>query len=124
VRTHDTGAEAAIRYQRASSLANAPDPDWAAITEDLDRAIEIFARIGARPRLARALADYAGILETMGRPDDAAEKLARSRALAKEMGIREPQNSATVASEAFPLGGIESGPGAGARSQRSPGSPV
>jgi tetratricopeptide (TPR) repeat protein len=86
-RTQDIGSQAAIRYQRAVTLARTPKPDWPSVVEDLEWSIDFFKRVGARPREARARTDYAGILDQMERPDEAAAQRARAEELFLEMGL-------------------------------------
>jgi tetratricopeptide (TPR) repeat protein len=92
-RTNDIGSEATILLQRAVALATTPDPDLPAIAADLERAIEILERVGARPRQARARAEYAAILERMGRPDEAVEQRRLAQELLQAMGLRAAESS-------------------------------
>jgi len=68
-------------------LAGAPDPDWPAIIADLEWSIAMFERVGARPRQARSRAELARILESAGRPDEAAAQRHRADELLSEMGL-------------------------------------
>jgi ATP/maltotriose-dependent transcriptional regulator MalT len=87
VADNDLGTEAVIRAQRARRLAAAPDPDWAAIAVDLERAAALNEQIGARPREARARLDLATALRHLGREAEAAASRNRAEALFRDMGL-------------------------------------
>jgi hypothetical protein len=79
---HDPNQEADILAVRAQTLAEGPDPAWAEILADLDRAAELYRGLGLRPRLVRVLVQRGRALDALGR---AAEADA-SRADAAEIG--------------------------------------
>jgi hypothetical protein len=56
---------------------------------DLDRAVELFDAMEARPSLARALRDRAQALRTMGRDKEAADAERMSGDLARELGLKD-----------------------------------
>lgn len=85
----DPLGEAAVRTQRAAFLAREAVPDWAAIVRDLEAAVPVYEAAGTRPALARALRAYGHALDQVGRTDDGRAALARSEALAEELGLRD-----------------------------------
>jgi tetratricopeptide (TPR) repeat protein len=105
-RSHDTGAEASIRYQRAITLSQSPDPDWAAVAADLEWTSSVLETAGARPREARARLEYARALEELGRPGEADEQRRRANKLFVDLGIPAPAaTSSTAPSAAGATGG-------------------
>jgi hypothetical protein len=85
----DRYGEAQTLWGRARTVARRPSPDWNAALADLDRAVELFAAMEARPSLARALHDRAQALRGAGRTDDAGDAERRSGDLARELGLRD-----------------------------------
>lgn len=87
--TGDRYGETAILFQRASALAKGEGADWPVVIADIERVIGVMEEIEARPALARALRIYAHALERSGREDEARAAAARSRELAKQLGLRD-----------------------------------
>jgi hypothetical protein len=85
----DRYGEAQTLWGRARSLARQPSPDWVAGLADIDRAVELFGAMEARPSLARALHDRAKALSALGRADEATEADHRSNELARELGLKD-----------------------------------
>ena len=81
--------EAQTLWGRARTFARQPSPDWTAALVDLDRAVELFEAMEARPSLARALHDRAQALRALGRADEATEVARRSDGLALELGLKD-----------------------------------
>jgi tetratricopeptide (TPR) repeat protein len=86
---NDRFGEAQTLWGRGRSLARQATPDWVAALADLDRAVELFEAMEARPSLARALHDRAKALRALGRADDAADSERRSGDLARQLGLRD-----------------------------------
>ena len=86
---NDRYGEAITLWGRARSYVRQPTPDWIAALSDLDRAIELFEAMEARPSLARALYDRAQALRGLGRVDQAADADSRARELGRELGLRD-----------------------------------
>ena len=84
--------EAAVRLHRAIAVAGSTDPDWRLAMDDFQRAIELFASIGARPDEARATHAYANALEAAGDNEASASQLALATAMFNDMGIS-PDNA-------------------------------
>jgi tetratricopeptide (TPR) repeat protein len=63
--------------------------EWATALPDLDRAVELFATMEARPALARALRDRAKVLGALGRTEESAADEKRSSELAGELGLKD-----------------------------------
>jgi tetratricopeptide (TPR) repeat protein len=85
----DRYGEALTLWGRGRSYARQPTPDFSAALADLDRAIELFEAMEARPSLARALHDRAEALRGLGRGDEAVEVDRRSEELGRELGLRD-----------------------------------
>ena len=79
--------EASVRLHRAIAIAGTSPEDWSATFLDFERAVALYADIGARPDQARALHAYANALEAAGQTTDGRAKLAEARAMFDEMGI-------------------------------------
>ena len=82
------------RYGEAQTLwgrgrTYASQKDWATALPDIDRAVELFEGMEARPALARALRDRAGVLRGLGREEEAARDEKRSGELATQLGLRD-----------------------------------
>jgi hypothetical protein len=85
----DRYGEAQTLWGRGRTVARQPSPDWTAALVDLDRAVELFQAMGARPSLARALHDRAQVLRGLGRADEATEADHTSNDLARELGLKD-----------------------------------
>jgi tetratricopeptide (TPR) repeat protein len=85
----DRYGEAQTLWGRARTMARQPSPDWTAALADLDRAVELFEAMEARPSLARALHDRSKALHALGRADEAADAEHRSDDLARELGLKD-----------------------------------
>lgn len=88
---NDRYGEAHTLWARGRTRAHRPDAEWSPALADLDRAIELFEAMEARPSLARALHDRADVLRALGRADEAAEADRRSRELARLLGLKDPR---------------------------------
>ncbi|HSS61362.1 MAG TPA: hypothetical protein VLK30_07895 [Candidatus Limnocylindrales bacterium] len=86
---HDRYGEAQTLWGRARSFARQAATDPSAAMVDLDRAIELFERMGARPSLARALNDRALALRSLNRAGEAATDERRAMELGREIGLRD-----------------------------------
>lgn len=84
---NDRYGEAQTLWARARTNQKRPEPDWAAVLADLDRSVELFEAMDARPALARALRDRARALRKLERPDQAAAAELRSQELGQELGL-------------------------------------
>ncbi len=87
ISTEDRYGEATTLWQRAGALEQATD--HAAALADIDRAVQLFEQMEARPSLARALRDQARVLRALGRTADADSVDARSKAIAAELGLKD-----------------------------------
>jgi tetratricopeptide (TPR) repeat protein len=87
----DRYGEAQTLWGRGRTMARGATPDWTAAVADLDRAIELFEAMEARPSLARALQDRAKALSALGRADEAADDDRSSRELARGLGLKDIQ---------------------------------
>lgn len=85
----DRFGEAQTLWGRGRTHARQPDADLAAALADLDGAVELFQAMGARPSLARALHDRAGVLRSLGRGTEADDVERRSAELGLELGLRD-----------------------------------
>jgi tetratricopeptide (TPR) repeat protein len=85
----DRYGEAQTLWGRARTLVRQPSPDWSAALVDLDRAVELFEAMEARPSLARALHERAHTLRGLGRAKEAADAERRSDDLARELGLKD-----------------------------------
>ena len=83
----DRFGEAQTLWGRGRTYAHQQNPDLAAAVADLDRAIELFEGMEARPSLARALQDRSRALSAAGRAEDAARDEQRSVQLGRELGL-------------------------------------
>jgi tetratricopeptide (TPR) repeat protein len=86
----DRFGEAQTLWGRARALARQPSPDWNAALADLDRAVDLFQAMEARPSLARALHDRAKALRALGRADEAVDADRRAMELGRELGLKDP----------------------------------
>ena len=84
---NDRYGEAQTLWGRGQSRAAQQDPDLTAAMDDLDRAVELFEAMEARPALARSLRDRAGALRRVGRESDAIDDERRAVAIARELGL-------------------------------------
>ena len=84
---NDRYGEAQTLWGRGRSSARQPDADLSAALQDLNRAVELFEAMEARPALARSLGDRADVLRRLGRESEAAEDDGRSRSLGRELGL-------------------------------------
>jgi tetratricopeptide (TPR) repeat protein len=87
--THDIGGEAMALWQRARVEAIGASPDYAAALIDIDGALELIEQMEARPLIARSLRLRAQILRALGRAADADAADQRSKAIAKELGLKD-----------------------------------
>jgi tetratricopeptide (TPR) repeat protein len=85
----DRFGEAVTLWGRARTHVREDAPDWAAALRDLDAAVTLFDAMEARPSLARALRDRAGVLRAIGRTSDAQEADRRSREIAGQIGLKD-----------------------------------
>jgi len=85
----DRFGEAVTLWGRARTHIREDAPEWAAALRDLDAAVALFDAMEARPALARALRDRAGVLRAIGRTSDADEAACRSREIAGEIGLKD-----------------------------------
>ena len=72
---------------RARARAARPDVDWERVLEDLQAAADELEELGARPTLARVLADLGRALAAAGRQDEAANATRRADELAQSIGL-------------------------------------
>jgi tetratricopeptide (TPR) repeat protein len=86
---NDRYGEAHTLWGRARTSARQTTPDWSSVLTDLDRAIELFEAMEARPSLARAIHDRAQALRGLGRRDEAAHSDRQSHELARKLGLRD-----------------------------------
>jgi tetratricopeptide (TPR) repeat protein len=84
---NDRYGEAQTLGGRGRSRARAEPNELPAALSDLDRAIELFESMEARPALARALHDRADVLRQLGRSDASSDDDRRSRDIARELGL-------------------------------------
>ena len=85
----DRWGEALTLWGRARTHAREATPDWTAVLADVDKAVELFASMEARPSVARALRDRALALRALGRTDEAATADRESEDLARELGLKD-----------------------------------
>ena len=83
----DRFGEAYTLWGRARTYQREPAPDWTAVLGDLDKAVELFRAMEARPALARALGDRANALRAVGRVAEAADADRESHELSRELGL-------------------------------------
>jgi tetratricopeptide (TPR) repeat protein len=86
----DRMGEALTLWGRARTYVREATPDWTAALRDLDKAVELFEAMEARPSLARALHDRGQALRALGRADEAADPDRRSQELSRELGLKDP----------------------------------
>jgi tetratricopeptide (TPR) repeat protein len=84
---NDHYGEAQTLWGRGRSSARRQDADLAAALQDLNRAVELFEAMEARPALARSLADRASVLRRLGRESDAAEDDRRASSIGHQLGL-------------------------------------
>jgi tetratricopeptide (TPR) repeat protein len=87
----DRYGEATTLWGRGRAYAHLPAPEPDAALRDLDRAIELFEVMEARPSLARALHERAEVLRALARDEEAEASARRSRELSGELGLRDLQ---------------------------------
>jgi len=85
----DRYGEAMTLWSRGRTHARQTGPDHAAALADLDAAGALFESMEARPSLARVQRDRARTLRALGRGAEADDADRQSRALAKELGLRD-----------------------------------
>ncbi|HEY6875415.1 MAG TPA: hypothetical protein VI384_03565 [Candidatus Dormibacteraeota bacterium] len=85
----DRYGEAQTLWGRGRSFSRQSPPDWPAALTDLNRAIELFQEMDAKPSLARSLRDRAEALRATGREADAAADEQRSLELGRELGLKD-----------------------------------
>ena len=85
----DRWGEALTLWGRARTHAREATPDWTAVLADVDKAVELFASMEARPSVARTLRDRALALRALGRTDEAAAADRESEDLARELGLKD-----------------------------------
>ncbi|MEK6225883.1 MAG: hypothetical protein AABM40_06235 [Chloroflexota bacterium] len=85
----DRFGEAVTLWGRARTHAREDAPEWNAALRDLDAAVDLFDAMEARPSLARALRDRAGVLRAIGRTADAEDADRRSREIARQIGLKD-----------------------------------
>jgi len=83
----DRFGEAHTLWARARTYQREPAPDWTAVLGDLDKAVELFRAMDARPAIARALGDRANALRALGRAAQAADADRESHELSRELGL-------------------------------------
>lgn len=76
-----------VRQLRARARAAGADVDWERSIDDLQAAAEGLEDLGARPSLARVLADLGRALAAAGRDDEAAAAERRAGELARSMNL-------------------------------------
>jgi tetratricopeptide (TPR) repeat protein len=82
------------RYGEAQTLwgrgrAYAAKHDWSTALPDLERAVQLFEEMEARPSLARALHDRAKVLRGVDRVEEADRDERRSTELGRELGLKD-----------------------------------
>lgn len=83
----DRYGEAQTLWGRGRTYAH--KEEWATALPDLDRAVELFEGMEARPALARALRDRAAVLRGVGRVVEAEADERRSEEMGAELGLRD-----------------------------------
>lgn len=89
-RFKDPFSEGTILARRSAALARVGSPDQPALLADLEAAIAIFERIGARPALSRTLRTYAQALARAGRGPEVEKARERADAIKTELGLLDP----------------------------------
>lgn len=85
----DRFGEAQTLWARARTRVRQPQPNHDEAMIDLDRSIELFAAMEAKPALARALLDRAAVLRSLGRDAESDADRRRSRELAAPLGLKD-----------------------------------
>ncbi len=85
----DHYGEAQVFWGRGRSFARQSTPDWPAALADIDRAVELFTEMDAKPSLARALYDRSRMLGATGRGDEAESEKRRAVELGRELGLHD-----------------------------------
>ncbi len=85
----DRFGEAYTLWGRARTYAQEPAPDWTAVVNDLDKAIELFRAMETRPALARALRDRSHAKRALGRGTETSEDDRESQELSRELGLKD-----------------------------------
>jgi tetratricopeptide (TPR) repeat protein len=85
----DRYGEAQTLWGRGRTYLRQEEPDLAPAIADLDRAVELFEAMEARPSLARALHDRSRALRALGRADEGDRDEQRSQQLGRELGLRD-----------------------------------
>jgi len=85
----DRYGEAQTLWGRGRSYLREEKPDLDAALADLNRAVELFEAMEARPALARALHDRSSALTALGRADEGDRDEQRSQQLGRELGLRD-----------------------------------
>jgi tetratricopeptide (TPR) repeat protein len=88
-RMNDRYGEAQTLWARARTRMRQSPSELSEAIADLDRAIDLFEGMEARPSLARALHDRADVLSALGRADEGAIDYRRSSELARELGLKD-----------------------------------
>ena len=83
----DRYGEAQTLWGRGRTYAH--QQEWATALPDVQRAVELFEAMEARPSVARSLRDRARILRELGRAGEADADERRSAMLAAELGLRD-----------------------------------
>jgi len=83
----DSYGEAQTLWGRGRTRVH--DREWAEALPDLDRAVEMFEAMEARPSLARALHDRAEALRALGRQTEADDSDRKSVELGRALGLRD-----------------------------------
>ncbi len=86
---HDRYGEAQTLWRRGQALGRQDRPDLDAALADLDRAVELFEAMEARPSLARAARDRAEVLRGLGRAEEADAVDRRALDLGRELGLKD-----------------------------------
>ena len=85
----DRYGEAQTHWGRGRTYLSQEEPDLKAAVADLDRAVELFEAMEARPSLARALHDRSRALRALGRAGEGDRDEQRSQQLGRELGLRD-----------------------------------
>lgn len=88
---NDRFGEAQTLWARARTRLREVPSEWSESLADLDRAVELFEAMDARPSLARALRDRAQALRGLGRIDGSERDENRANELARQLGLKDPQ---------------------------------
>ena len=86
----DHYGEAQVFWGRGRSFGRQSPPDWKAALADINRAVELFTAMDAKPSLARALRDRAEALRATGRNADGDEDERKALELGRELGLHDP----------------------------------